>query len=71
MLQNIDQPKLTVGDVRKIMELNQPQPLPPPPVPAIEMPVNTDPEPKRESPGMGRPSVYLETIHSMINFLVK
>ena len=49
----MDQTKLTVRDVKRLMEA-RPEPLPPPPPqPAIEYPVRTDPEPQPESPGGG------------------
>ncbi len=58
VLQSIEQPKLTVRDVRRLMEAKPAEPVPPPlppppPQPAIEYPVKTDPEPQPESPGGG------------------
>ena len=47
--QNLDQPKLTVKDVKDLIQDQQP-----PPQPAIEYPVRTDPEPKFRSPGKGK-----------------
>ena len=55
----MEQPKLTVRDVRRLMEA-KPEPLPPPPPqPAIEYPVKTDPEPHPESPGGGKDGAFV------------
>ncbi len=67
-LQSIEQPKLTVRDVRRLMEA-KPEPLPPPPPPsspqrAIEYPVKTDPEPQAESPGGGEARACADPQHT-------
>ena len=60
----MEQPKLTVKDVKRLMEVKpEPLPLPPPPQPAIEYPVKTEPEPQPESPGGGQFYHHFKLFH--------